>query len=364
MRTSASAVGRRFGVLGIGAALSAVMVACSSAAAPSPTTASKPAAAASGASKSLIDAAKTEGSVVWYTSVDTSVAEKIANTFQTKYSGVKVEVNRSGSERVMQRFMQESQANVHAADVIHTSDAGNFVDLKRQNLLMKYVPAAVDKYPPEFKDKDGFYFVWRSSMSVPAYNPKLVSAQDAPKTWQDLLDPKWKSKMVSAHPSYSGTIVTWAAAITSLYKTEYLDSLAKQDVMLVQSAADPVTKVTSGERPLAVNGTDYSYFIDKKKGNPVEPIYPTDGVPLVTSPSGIAADAPHPNAAKLFTEYVFDVEGQQALVDEGLYSGNPDVKYPADRKKLTDFKLVTTDDTKLQQQAEQLKKAFTNAFGS
>jgi iron(III) transport system substrate-binding protein len=134
--------------------------------------------------------------------------------------------------------------------------------------------------------------------------------------------------------------------------------------MLVQSAADPVTKVSSGERPLAINGTDYSYFIDKKKGNPVESIYPTDGSPLVTSPSAIAQDAPHPNAAKLFTEWSFDVEAQQILVDNGLYSGHPDVKYAPERKKLSDLKLLTAEDTKLQQQAADLKKAFTQAFGS
>ena len=319
---------------------------------------------ANGVSQNLVDAARKEGTVVWYTSVETSVAEEIARKFEAKFAGVKVDVNRTGSERVMQRVLQEAEANVKAVDVIHTSDAGNFVDLKNRNMLAKYVPAAVEKYPASFKNSDGFYFVWRSSMAVPAYNPKLIPAQDTPGTWQDLLDPKWKGKMVSAHPSYSGTIVTWEAAITDLYKSDFLQALAKQDVMLVQSAQDPVTKVTSGERPLAINGTDYSYFVDKKKGNPVEVLYPTDGSPLVTSPSAVAVDAPHPNAARLFTEYLFDLEAQQTLVDDGLYSGHPDVKYPADRKKLSDLKLLSEDDLKLQQQAEQLKKTFTEAFGA
>jgi iron(III) transport system substrate-binding protein len=345
-------------------ALSVVLSACGGGAPPTPTQAPAAQQSASGITQDLQDAARKEGSVVWYTSVETSVAEEVARKFEATYSGIKVEVNRTGSERVMQRVMQEAQANVKAVDVIHTSDAGNFVDLKNGNLLIKYTPGSVAKYADQFKDKDGYYFAWRSSMSVPAYNPQVIKAEDAPKTWQDLLDPKWKSKMVSAHPGYSGTIVTWAAAMTDLYKTEYFDKLAKQDVMLVQSAQDPVTKVTTGERPLAINGTDYSYFNDKQKGNPVEPIYPTDGVPLVTSPSAIASAAPHPNAAKLFTEWLFDLDAQQTLVNDGLYSGHPDVKYPEGRKKLSEFKLVTEDDVKLQQQAEQLKKAFTQAFGS
>jgi iron(III) transport system substrate-binding protein len=359
----ASLFAHRLALLGLLGALS--VVACSAPGQPPAAPAAQaPAQAGGGVNQALIDAANKEGTVVWYTSVDTSVAEVVAKKFEARYSGMKVDVNRSGSERVMQRVMQEAQSNVKAVDVIHTSDAGNFVDLKDQKMILKYTPASVDKYASTFKDKDGFYFDWRSSLSVPAYNPKLINAQDTPKTWQDLLDPKWKGKMVSAHPSYSGTIVTWVAAITDVYKTEYLTALAKQEVMLVQSASDPVTKVTSGERPLAINGTDYSYFIDKKKGNPVEVIYPTDGAPLVVSPSAIAQDAPHPNAAKLFTEWLFDVEAQQVLVDNGLYSAHPDVKYAADRKKLGDLKLLTQEDTKLQQQAEQLKKAFTQAFGS
>jgi iron(III) transport system substrate-binding protein len=359
----ASLVGHRSGLVAIVGVL--CLVACSAPAPPpaaAPTQASVQ--AASGINQALIDAAGKEGTVVWYTSVDTSVAEAVAKKFEARYSGIKVDVNRSGSERVMQRVMQEAQSNVKAVDVIHTSDAGNFVELKDQKMLLKYTPASVEKYASNFKGTDGYYFAWRSSMSVPAYNPKIINAQDTPKTWQDLLDPKWKGKMVSAHPSYSGTIVTWEAAITAAYKTDYLTALAKQDVMLVQSAADPVTKVSSGERPLAINGTDYSYFMDKKKGNPVEVIYPTDGSPLITSPSAIATDAPHPSAAKLFTEWLFDIEAQQVLVDNGLYSGHPDVKYAAERKKLSDLKLLTAEDTKLQQQAAELKKAFTQAFGS
>jgi iron(III) transport system substrate-binding protein len=341
------------------------LVACNSVGQqPAAPSTSAPVQAAGGVNQGLIDAARKEGTVVWYTSVETTLAEEVGRKFEARYSGIKVEVNRSGSERVMQRVMQEAQSNIKAVDVIHTSDAGNFVDLKEQKMLLKYTPTTVDQYASNFKDKDGYYFAWRSSMSVPAYNPKIINAQDIPRTWQDLLDPKWKSKMVSAHPSYSGTILTWEAAVTDVYKTEYLTALAKQDVMLVQSAQDPVTKVTSGERPLAINGTDYSYFNDKKKGNPVEVIYPSDGAPLVTSPSAIAQDAPHPNAAKLFTEWLFSVEAQQTLVDNGLYSGHPEVKYPADRKKLGELKLLTQEDTKLQQQAEQLKKAFTQAFGS
>ena len=113
--------------------------------------------AQSGVTPALIEAAKSEGSVVWYTSVGVSVAERVAKEFEAKY-GVKVEVNRTGSERVLQRLMQEAQANVKAADVVHTSDAGHFVLLKERNMLLQYTPASVARYPDSMKDKDGYYF--------------------------------------------------------------------------------------------------------------------------------------------------------------------------------------------------------------
>jgi iron(III) transport system substrate-binding protein len=325
-------------------------------------TANAGAATSGGVTQALIDAAKQEGAVVWYTAIELSAAEKVAKAFEAKY-GVKVEVNRTGSERVMQRVMQEAQAKVKAVDVIHSADAGHFVLLKSQKMLAQYRPASFAKYATDGSDPDGTYFAWRFVLATPAYNPDLIKAEDAPKTWKDLLDPKWKGKMVSAHPGYSGNILTWSAALIDLYKTDYLDSLAKQDVMLVQSALDPVTKVTAGERALAINGSEYTFWNAKKKGSPVEAIYPTDGVPLATSPSAIAADAPHPNAAKLFHEYIFDLEAQQSLVDAGQYSGHPDVTYPPDRKKLSDLKILTQDENKLEQNAEQLKRVFTKAFG-
>jgi iron(III) transport system substrate-binding protein len=260
--------------------------------------------------------------------------------------------------------MQEAQANVNAVDIINTADSGHYLLVKREKMLAAYTPAAAAKLPSRDKDSDGYYFSWRYVLSTPAYNPQLVKADEAPKTWKDLLDPKWKGKMVSAHPSYSGNIVTWVAALTDLYKTDFLESLAQQDVMLVQSALDPVTKVSSGERAIAVNGSEYTFWGGKLKGDPIETIYPTDGVPIIPSPSGIAATAPHPNAAKLFQEYIFDAETQQMLVDDGQYTPNPDVKYPTGRKLMSDLKLLTVDENRLEKDAEQLKKAFTRAFGS
>ena len=312
-----------------------------------------------------VEAAKKEGKVVWYTSLALPTAEKIGKLFEAAYPGIKVEVQRTGSQRILQRVMQEMQANLKLVDVIHTSDAGHFVLLKEKKLLMKYSPAGIDAFPAGFKDKDGYYFTLRATVNVIAYNTKLVPAAEAPKGWKDLLDPKWRGKMVTAHPGYSGVISTHVLALVQLYGWDYFKQLAQNKLMLVQSAVDPAGVVASGERQVAVDGGDYYYYQMKKKGNPIEVVYPKEGVPLVSSPSAIASFAPHPNAAKLFTDFTFTRELQQVMADsEGLYTGHPEVKYPTDKPKLSDLKLLTVDPEELEKRNEEIKSRFVEFFGA
>jgi iron(III) transport system substrate-binding protein len=312
-----------------------------------------------------VEAARKEGKVVWYTSLALPTAEKIGKLFEAAYPGIKVEVQRTGSQRILQRVMQEQQANLKLVDVIHTSDAGHFVLLKEKKLLMKYTPAGVDAFPAGFKDKDGYYFTLRATVNVIAYNTKLVSAAEAPKTWKDLLDPKWKGKLVTAHPGYSGVISTHVLALVHLHGWDYFKQLAQNKLMLVQSAVDPAGVVASGERAVAVDGGDYYYYQMKKKGNPIEVVYPKEGVPLVVSPTAIASFAPHPNAAKLFTDFTFTRELQQVMADsEGLYTGHPEVKYPTDKPKLSDLKLLNVDAEELEKRNEEIKSRFVEFFGA
>ncbi len=312
-----------------------------------------------------VEAAKKEGKVVWYTSLALPSAEKVAKLFEAAYPGIKVEVHRTGSQRILQRVMQELQANIKNADVVHTSDAGHYVLLKDKKLLAKHTPPGVERFPDGFKDRDGFYYGLRATVNVIAYNTKIVPAAEAPRTWKDLLDPKWKGKMVTAHPGYSGVIATHVLALVHLHSWDYFKQLAQNKLMLVQSAVDPAGVVASGERPVAVNGGDYTFYQTKKKGNPIEIVYPKEGVPLVVSPSAITSFAPHPNAARLFTDFTFSRKIQQVMADtEGLYTGHPEVTYPADKPKLTDLKLLTADPEELEKRNEEIKTRFVEFFGA
>src|SRR5512140_1716706 len=141
----------------------------------------------------LIEAAKKEGQVSYYTSTDLPVAEKLAKAFEAKYPGIAVRV-----ERVFQRIGQEYSSNIHAVDVVNSSDAAHFIVWKRDGILAPYVPEDVAAYPAEHKDVDGQFASWRVWLSIIAYNTNLVKPEEAPKSFADLLDPKWKGKIVKA----------------------------------------------------------------------------------------------------------------------------------------------------------------------
>src|SRR5216684_4923144 len=233
----------------------------------------------------LIEAARKEGKVVYYTPIDLPVAELIAKAFEAKYPGVSVRVERTGAERVFQRISQEYASNIHAVDVVNSSDAAHFIIWKRDGLLAPFVPEDVARhYAAEQKDPDGMFAAFRANLSVIGYNTRLVKAEDAPKSFADLLDPKWTGKIVKGHPGYSGTIMTATYEISRDLGWEYFEKLARQKVMQVQSSADPPKKLALGERAVMADGNEYNLFQLKEKGEPVEIVYPTEGTPLIVGP--------------------------------------------------------------------------------
>src|SRR5258706_2018339 len=323
------------------------------AAAPDPTT----------VTPALVQAATKEGKISWYTAVDLAVAEKIARAFEAKYPGLSVQVQRSGAERSFQRLGQERASNIHAADVVDSSDAAHFIIWKRQGWLAPYVPEDVARHLPDTaKDPDGAYAIWRATLCLIGYNTKLLSADQAPKSFAELLDPKWTGKLVKAHPGYSGTILTATFQMARDLGWPYFEKLAKQRVLQVQSAVDPPKKLAAGERPVMVDGTEASLTIQQDAGQPVAPIYPREGAPFITAGSAILVDAPHPNAARLFHSFLFSPEGQQVIVDAGYRSLHAQVKERPGRAPLSQIKLMADDPAAVESQAEEIKKRYTQYF--
>ena len=161
------------------------------------------------------------------------------------------------------------------------------------------------------------------TLAVIGYNSRMVKPEEAPKSFADLLDPKWKGKLVKAHPGYSGTIVTSTLALSKALGWEYFEKLGQQEILQVQSAVDPPRKVAQGERPVMVDGAEASALQLICSGAPIVPVYPVEGTPAVTLNGAILKQAPHPNAARLFMNFMFSREGQQIFVDYGFRSVHP-----------------------------------------
>ena len=157
--------------------------------------------------------AKKEGKVVWYSSLALPIAQEICNLFNSKKMGFDCVLHRSGSGKLFKRYIQEAKSNIFTADVFHTSNLGHFVSLKKQDQIIEYVPKGADKFPDAFKDKDGHWHVLRAFAYVISINTSKVMPADEPKSWKDLLDPKWKGRMVNAHPSYSGAVSNGMSAL-------------------------------------------------------------------------------------------------------------------------------------------------------
>src|SRR3954452_23762991 len=176
------------------------------------------------------------------------------------------------------------------------------------------------------------------------YNTNLANADDAPKSFADLLEPKWKGKIVKAHPSYSGTIMTATYQLVRDLGWTFFEKLSQQSVMQVQSASDPPKKLALGERAVQADGNEYNLFQLREAGQPVEPLYASEGTPMAIGPNGIFKNAPNPNAARLFQSYCFTAECQQLVIDVGaLRSVHPQAKEHAGRKPFKDIKVMKDD---------------------
>jgi iron(III) transport system substrate-binding protein len=312
----------------------------------------------------LVDSARKEGKVILYSSMDLPVGEKLGKAFEAKYPGIAVQIERSGAERLFQRLDQEFASGIHACDVINSSDASHFISWKRNGWLAPFVTEDIAQhFLPQFRDPEGMSATSRIYLSSIGYNTSLVKPDDAPKSFADLLDPKWAGKMVKGHPAYSGTIMTATFQIVRELGWEYLEKLSKQRVMQVQSATDPPKKLALGERAVMADGNEYNVVLLKEAGQPVEPIYPTEGAPTVSGPTGNFVTAPHPNAARLFQAWLHTRETQQFFTDyTAQYSAHAQVTSKPGRRKISDIKLMKEDAVGVEKLAEEIKTRYAKLF--
>src|ERR1700686_4706685 len=312
----------------------------------------------------LIEAANKEAKVVMYSAMDLPVGEKLGKAFEAQYPGIQGQIERPGSERLFQRIDQEFASNIRAADVVNSSDASHFISWKKNGWLAPFVSEDIARhFLPEYRDPDGMFATTRIWLSSIAYNTNLVKPEDAPKSFADLLDPKWAGKMVKGHPAYSGTIMTATFETVRELGWDYYEKLSKQRVMQVQSSTDPPKKLSLGERAVMADGNEYGIVLLKEAGQPVEPVYPIEGTPTISGPTGIFASAPHPNAARLFQAWLHTRETQQFFVDfTAQYSVHAQVQSKPGRRKISEIKLMKEDAAGVEKMTDEIKTRYAKLF--
>jgi iron(III) transport system substrate-binding protein len=313
----------------------------------------------------LIDGARKEGKVSFYTALELPTSERLARAFEARYPGIAVRVERSGAERIYQRIAQEQASRINAVDVVASTDPAHFIDWKRNDWVAPYVPEEVAKhFPPEHIGPDGMHAVMCAWLEVIGYNTDQVKREEAPVSYADLLDAKWRGKIVKAHPGYSGAILTATYLLVREFGWPYFEKLAQQKIMQVQSAADPPKKIMVGERAVMADGNDYNLVLLKDQGRPVEAVYAAEGSPLITVPSGVFKNAPSPNAARLYQSYLFSAEAQQMLLDVFAHrSFHAQVKEKPGRTPLSAVKLLKADPALVVGQSEEIKARYSKIFG-
>ena len=201
--------------------------------------------------------------------MDLDFAQRLGKAFEAEYPrhrGARRALRRRA--RVHSASARSTRANIFAVDVANTADAAHCIIWKRNGWLAPYLPEEVAQhYDKAYYDPDGLQIVTRILVSPIAYNTNLVKKEDAPKSFDDLLDPKWAGKMVKGHPAYSGTIMNATYQIARDLGWEYFEKLAKQRVMQVQSATDTPKKIQLGERAVMVDGAGYLVIRYKEEGS-------------------------------------------------------------------------------------------------
>ena len=197
------------------------------------------------------------------------------------------------------------------------------------------------------------------------YNTNQVKEEEAPTSHADLLNPRWRNRIVKAHPGYSGTIMTATHVLSDLLGWEYFQRLGQQRIMQVQSSTEPPKKLDHGERSVMADGNEYNMFMLKEEGVPIEIVYATEGTPIAIGHGAVLKHAPNPNAARLFYHFMYRAETQQLLSDVGgLRSFHPGVRERETRTPLSQIKVLYSDPAQLEPLIDEIKRRYEQYFGT
>jgi iron(III) transport system substrate-binding protein len=289
----------------------------------------------------IVEQARAEGELNWYTSLPGATAKTLLAQFQKTYPFIQTHLVRSSTFEVARQTDTEIKSGKVQCDVLHVLDVAAFIDLKRRGELYRYVSSEDKAIPEAYKDP-GYWTAMRAVTLCMAYDTRRLKAQEAPKSWEDLTDPKWRGKLGLKDAALAGTAYTEYYFLRDLYGMSYWRKLAEQNPRVFRTAGELMDALVAGQITVASGVTGAGvYQASRVRNQPVAAIIPSEGLPMMLGPVAIAADAPHPNCAKLFVDFALSSEVQASLCAlSASYSVRADVPPPEGQPPLSKLKIL------------------------
>ena len=318
--------------------------------------------AATAGAQSVVEAAKKEGKVVIYGSLESGIMAEIEKAFTKKY-GIPIEYFRAASNKTLDRVLTEARVGRTLSDVVVTN-SGPMQLLRQEKIFAKYISPESARYPDDVKDPEGLLSpIYRMVIVGILYNTKLVKPGEEPKSLEDLLTPRWKGKWVMPDPSRHFTTGVWVRNLEQFYGKDWMGfakKLADAKPILVESFIPAAQKVTSGEALAGITYLKYVYIFGKD-GAPLDYVR----LPKMLADShqvGIQAKAPHPNAGRLFEDFFISREGQEIMAKEGEFVTAKGLYPPIkDAEKIKAVQMHELDSAEYKKWASEFRKLFVSS---
>jgi iron(III) transport system substrate-binding protein len=304
------------------------------------------------------------GTVRIYVSLATSAMTRLVRGLNQHFPNLKIEFVRAGSVETVKRFVAERQAGRIGADLIHGADPGGFEYFAQKGWLdtrLAALPLTKD-FRDGFYDRDAGWVAARATGIAVVYSTRLVKKEDAPKSWTELIEPKWKGRIAISDPTRAGSSFSHLYAMWKMYGTDYLEKFAKNSLLVAGDGTATREAIANGERDVAPV-SEYDAFTFKKDGKPVDVAWPEDGTIMLPAPLGLVKGSPNNANALALAEYMLSHEGQQITADITLsWSPRKDIKAPGSKPELDSIKLANFNWEKAAAEKGQLLDLYFKYF--
>lgn len=306
--------------------------------------------------------AQASGTISVYTSQPSEQMQAVVEAFNKDYPDIKVDVFRSGTTEVMSRLQAELAAGSSPADVLLLADAVALTQLKNADRLLAYPEAPTGDIPDALVDPDKTFFGTKLITTGIVYNTNMV--QTPPASWNDLTDPEAASKTIMPSPLYSGAAVIHVGTMLQQdgFGWGYYEKLAKEGAVAGQGNGTVIEAVANGEKAYGII-IEYMALNAKKKGSPVDFVFPAEGVTAISQPVAILKGTDNPEAAKAFVDWQLSKAAQAQSVEQGYFPIIDGMTAPDGYPPVGSLNIMPTDNAELLEKDEANKKRFAELFG-